>query len=167
MGDFRLPLRSDYERNAGEKWDTCHLCGSLHKQALLHFKQGTVTPTEHETITGASSGDTGTLDKYVLVSGTFAAGTAAGIFILTSPSGYDENNLEVFTKDENLNGSTSGNSFAVATNKGAVEISGRMIPDGELITYRGKKYCKSHFTFKFSHEWEDEADISRGEGDRE
>ena len=167
MGDFRLPHRNDYERNGGEKWDVCHLCGSLYRQALVHFKQGTVTPTEHETVTGASSGDTGVLDRYVLVSGTFAGGDAAGIFILTSPTGYDDNNLEIFTKDESLNGSTSGNAFAVATNKGAVEVSGRMIPDSEIIEYRGKKYCKAHFRFKFEHDWEDEIKVDRHEGDRE
>ena len=89
------------------------------------------------------------LDKYVLVSGTFAGGDAAGVFILSSPAGYDDGNLEIFTKDETLNGSTSGAGMAVATNTGAVQITGRLIPDTDLVEYEGKKYCQPHYKFKF------------------
>lgn len=167
MGDFRLPLRSDKERNAGEKWDVCCLCGALLRRAMVHFKQGTVTPTSGETVTGASSGDTGVLNRYVLVSGTVAGGDAEGILEFTSPSGYDDGNLEIFTKDESLNGSTSGNAFCVAKNTGAVQISGRLIADGELIEYQGKKYCSAHFPFKFRQTWLDEVKMPTDEGDRE
>ena len=165
MGDFRLPLRTDYDRNAGEKWGECCLCGSRRYQALVHFKQGTATPTEHETITGTTSLDTGVLDKYVLISGTFAGGDATGIFILTSPSGYDLANLEIFTSGESLSGATSA--AAVANGTGAVQITGRLIPESELVTYEGKDYCKAHFQFKFARTWQDEAEVDYDENDRE
>jgi len=92
---------------------------------------------------------------------------ASGIVMLTSPSGYDDNNLEIFQNDEALNGPTSGNDFATVNGTGAVSISGRLIPDSEIITYRGKDYCRPHFRFKFEHDWEDEAKIDIDEGDRE
>lgn len=164
---IRLPLRSDYDRNAGERWDECCLCGSRRYRALVHFKQGAVTPTEGETVTGASSGDTGILARYVLISGTAAGGDAVGVMEFTSPTGYDLANLEIFTKEESLNGSTSGNAFCVAMNKGAIQVSGRLIPEQDLVEYRGKKYCREHFRFKYSNDWLDEAKVETDENDRE
>jgi hypothetical protein len=167
MGEFRLPLRSDYGRDEGEEWGECCLCGSRRYQAIVHFTNGTTTPAEHETVTGATSLDTGVLDKYVLISGTFAGSDAAGVFILTSPTGYDAANLEIFTSGELLNGSTAGNSFAKVNRTGAVQITGRLIPGCDLVTYEGKDYCKAHFQFKFARTWQDEAEVDYNENDRE
>ena len=164
---IRLPLRSDYGRNDGSKWDECCLCGSRRYRAMVHFYSGSVTPTEGETVTGASSGDTGVLARYVLVSGTIAGGDGVGILEFTSPTGYDLANLEIFTKDELLNGSTSGDNFATATNKGAIQVSGRLIPEQDLVEYRGKKYCRAHFRFTYESEWLDQADVNQDESDRD
>ena len=167
MDDFRLPLRSDYDRNPGYKWYECCLCGTLYRRAMVHFDSGSVAPTEGETITGATSGDTGVLSRYVLVSGTFAAGDAVGIIEMTSPTGYDDGNLEIFQNDEALNGSTSGADFATANKTGAVQISGRLIPEKDIVEYRGKFYCRPHFIFKFRNEWRDDEKPEQDEGDRE
>jgi len=166
MGDFRPPLRSDFGRNDGEKWYECHLCGAKRIRVLVHFDTGSVTPTEGETITGATSGDTMVLENYVLIGGTFAGGDAYGIFEGTSPTGYDDNNLEIFTDNEALNGSTSGADFATANHKGAVSISGRLVPESQIIEYAGRFYCREHFAWKFRHDWEDEAKVDYDESDR-
>jgi hypothetical protein len=126
-----------------------------------------VAPTTGETITGATSTDTCVVEGYTLISGTFAGGDAVGIIEGNTPTGYDTINLEIFSNDENLNGSTSGANFATANSKGAVQISGRLTPDSDMVVYKGKKYCTSHFRFKFRREWEDDARIESGEGDRE
>lgn len=166
MGDFRLPLRSDYDRNAGEKWDECFSCGARQRRALVHFDSGSVTPTEGETVTGATSADTMVLDNYVLIGGTFAGGDAYGILEGTSPTGYDDVNLEIFQNDEALNGGTSGDDFATVNKIGAVQVSGRLHPVSELVEYRGRLYCRPHFLWKFSNEWLDEADVDADENDR-
>jgi hypothetical protein len=167
VGDFRLPLRSDYDRDSDEKWVECVLCGTKRIRGLVHFTSGSVTPTSGETITGATSTDTMVITKYVLISGTFAGGDAVGIFEGTSPTGYDDGNLEIFTSGENLNGSVSGSNFATTANKGAVSISGRLIADGDIVEYQGKNYCRPHFRFKFSNDFIDETKMDIDEGDRE
>jgi hypothetical protein len=166
MGEFRLPHRSDYPAMAGEKWDSCVMCGSKLIRVLVHFDSGSVAPTTGETITGATSTDTFVVEGYTLISGTFAAGDAVGVIEGNTPTGYDENNLEVFTNNENLNGSTSGSNFATVNGIGAVQISGRMIADSDLVTHQGKKYCRPHFLFKFSRDWQDSEKIDSSEGDR-
>lgn len=167
MSEFRLPHRSDYPAVAGEKWDFCHLCGSKQVRALVHFDSGSVAPTEGETITGATSGDTMVSARYVLISGTFAGGDAIGILEGTSPTGYDDVNLEIFQNDEALNGSTSGDDFATVNKKGAIQISGRMVADSNLVEYQGKKYCRAHFRFKFKTDFYEDMKVDPGEGDRE
>jgi len=168
VGDFRLPLRSDYDRVAGAKWDECCLCGTKRIRALVHYDSGSVLPTEGETVTGATSGDTMVLARCVLISGTYAGGDAVGVMEGTSPAGYDDGTLEIFTNDENLNGSTSGDNFATVNKIGAIQISGRLVPDSEIVEYQGKKYCRAHFLFKFRRDWQDDERIDTApEGDRD
>ena len=167
MGDFRPPLRSDYSRDAGEKWDWCCLCGTANIRAMVHFDSGSVLPTLGETITGATSGDTMVANRCVLISGTFAGGDAVGIIEGTSPTGYDGAILEIFTNDENLNGSVAGDNFATVNKIGAIQISGRLISESDLIEYRGKKYCKPHYLMKFRHDWVDDIKVDKKEGDRD
>jgi len=107
------------------------------------------------------------LDRYVLISGSYAGGDAVGVLEGTSPTGYDEGTLEIFTDSESLNGSTSGNAFAVANKKGAIQISGRLVPESDIVEYKGKKYCGPHFRFKFNRDFQNEADVAKGEGDRD
>jgi hypothetical protein len=168
MGEFRPPIRSDFDRNAGEKWVECHLCGAKRTKVLVHFYSGRVAPVVGEKITGLTSLDTCIVEGYTLISGTFAGGDAVGIIEGNTPTGYDDNNLEVFHKDEELDGNIGGVNIANATNHGAVQISGRLIPDSEIVEYQGLNYCRPHFLFKFAHEWKDDTKIDTAtEGDRE
>ena len=167
MGEFRLPLRSDYPDVAGAKWDECVLCGTKRIKVLVHFDSGSAVPIVGETITGATSGDTFVVEGYTIVSGAIGTGDAAGVIQGKTPTGYDSINLEIFQNDENLNSTTPGNNFATVNGIGAVQISGRLIPDSDMVVYKGKKYCKAHFRFMFRREWEDDARIDSGEGDRE
>lgn len=168
MGDFRLPLYSDFDRNAGSKWYECCMCGPKRVRGLVHFDSGSVTPTVNETVTGATSADTGVIEGYVIISGTVGAGDAVGIINLKTLTGYDDLDLGIFQDNENLNGSISGDNFATVNKTGAVQISGRLIPDSEIVEYQGKDYCRPHFLFKFRRQWEDEAKIDTAtEGDRE
>jgi hypothetical protein len=96
-----------------------------------------------------------------------AGGDAIGVIEGKTPTGYSDIDLEIFQNDENLNGSVAGNNFATVKGIGAVQVSGRLIPDSDMVVYRGKKYCKDHFKFKFRREWLDDARIESGEGDRE
>ena len=162
---FRLPHRSDYDRNPGEKWDECVLCGTRRRKVLVHFDSGSVAPTVGETITGATSGDTAVVEGHTVVSGTVAGGDASGVIQGSTPTGYDDVNLEIFQNNEALNGSTSGADFATVMGIGAVQVSARLSPD--LIEYQGKKYCRQHFLFTFRHQWADEQQVDSSEGDRE
>lgn len=198
MGDFRLPLRTDYSPDAGEKWDVCCLCGSLQYRAMVPFDSGSHEPTADvvtvtagvktvtagETLTGATTGHTGILETLYLASGSWAGGDAAGVFFLRSPTGYDNVLLQIFQNNEVIkSGATTIATVNVPSNTinpntglpyaspkvtyGSVSVSGRLIPDGNLVTYRGKKYCSAHFQFKFRREWEDDVKVPTDEGDRE
>jgi hypothetical protein len=123
-----------------------------------------VAPTVGETITGATSADTAVVEGHTIVSGTVAGGDAAGVIEGKTPTGYDDNNLEIFTDGETITGSVS--CVAGVHGKGAVQISGRLIPESDIVEYRGKKYCRPHFRFKFENTWKSEADIEYDESDR-
>lgn len=72
--------------------------------SALPFDSGDTAPTVGETLTGASSGSTGKVSGYSLVSGTFGAGTAAGWIYFFHAS-------TVWTDNEELNGSVGGSSM--------------------------------------------------------
>jgi len=167
MGEFRLPLRTDHDRDAGEKWGECCLCGSRRYRVLVHVDSLSVAPTSGETVTGATSLHTGVMTGYTLVSGTVATLDGVAVLEMSTPTGYDNVMLEIFQDNENLNGSTSGNNFATVNGKGAVQISGRLIAERDLVEYQGKTYCRPHFQFKFARTWQDEADVEYDENDRE
>lgn len=167
MGEFKLPLYTDYQRDSGEKWDECVLCGPRLYTSLLHFDSCSVEPTLGETVTGATSTNTGVVSKYVKTSGAYTDGDAAGVLFFTSPVGYDAVQYTHFQNNEALNGSTSGNDFATANGAGALQVSGRMIPEHDLIKHEGKYYCRPHYRFKFENQWKDEEEVDRSEGDRE
>src|SRR5574343_1885617 len=92
----------DYEAQTGEKWDACHMCGPQYKSVVIHFDAGRVAPTTGETVTGATSAHTAVVTGYALTSGAFATDTAAGVILLTTPNGYDQNTLTIFQDNETL-----------------------------------------------------------------
>ena len=127
--------------DAGEKWDECVMCGARRIRALVHFDSGSVEPTYGETVTGATSGDTMVMDRYVLISGTYAGGDAVGVFEGTSPTGYNDIALEIFQNDENLNGrcadrAEQGNHQPQRAPLGVVDLSHRFPRVGRIRIYR-------------------------------
>ena len=160
---MRILGRSDFTELAGDKYDSCTICGTQTYRVVVHFDSGSVAPTVGETVTGATSTDTGVIESVTLTSGTYAGGDAAGIIILTSPTGYDGNTSLIFSDNEHLNGSTSGANFSDVNGITGINRSGRLHPDWNLITYRGVKYCKAHFFYRFKREWEDESKIDISE----
>jgi hypothetical protein len=285
MGEFRLPLRSDFARCGGQKFYECCLCGAKRVKVLVHFDSGSVEPTVGETITGETSADTCIVEGVKKISGVWSSsnlvtnggfssssgwtvgtgwsisggvatqsdpehygalsqeigivvgktyrvsytisdvthggnfyvtigdatpdpeggagtythdltpamvgplmfsmndefmgsvddvsvydltGDVVGVIEGNTPTGYDDINLEVFQNNENLNGSVSGANFATVNGIGAVQISGRLIPDSDIVEYNGKNYCRNHFRFMFEKTWADSAVIdTTKEGDRE
>lgn len=152
--------------NAG--WKTCRVCGSREFKGIVYFDSGSVAPAVAETVTGATTGDTGVIEKVYLRSGTYAGGDAAGCLELTSPTGYELENWTMFQDNENLNGSTSGANFATVNHVGSVVVNGVLYPLGDLVEYRGNYYCKPHFAWRFGHEWKtDNIFKSTMEKDRE
>jgi hypothetical protein len=75
---------------------------------------GTTEIVEGNTITGATSGATATVDRVVLLTGTWAAGTAAGKFILSGQTGTFQ--------AENLNVGASPNLATIAGNSSAITL---------------------------------------------
>lgn len=158
-----LDLKSskDYESQTGDKWDYCYMCGPQDKRVVIHFDSGSVAPTTGETVTGATSTNTGVVSEYTLTSGTFAAGTAAGVVVVTSPSGYDKHKLTIFQDNEALNGGTSGSDFATVNGQPTVSLTGRLHPSSELIEYQGRNYCKAHFQYRYKQEWSDDIKVDK------
>lgn len=153
----------------GEKWDYCVWCGPQSIRSILHFDSGSSEPTVGETVTGATSGDTGVLAEVNLVTGSWAGGDAAGVFVLNTLTGSsinDKCNAYVFSDDENLNGSTTGNNFATANGAGSVTRTGIMYPESDLVFYRGKNYCRPHFEWRYKTEFIDDQKLKDLEGDR-
>jgi len=127
---------------------TCQICGPFTDVVEIRFDSGSVEPTVGETVTGATSGDTGVVVEAVLESGTYAGGDAAGTISMSSPTGFSDQDLWG-TDDEALNGSTSGDDMMTLNDNGFRKSVGRLWPEGELIKREGKYYCHEHYRFKF------------------
>lgn len=90
----------------------------------LSFSTGTVAIQEGQTVTGATSGATGVVARVVLQSGSWGAGTAAGVLILSATTGT--------FSGENLNVSASP---VAATTGGASAIT--LNPNGRVQSVIG------------------------------
>ena len=161
-----LKDKPDFREGDGDSYDSCVICGPIERRAVIHFDSGSTEPTVDETITGATTSDTGVVENYQLESGTWAGGDAVGTIVVTSPSGYNADSLAIFQDDENLNGSTAGSNFATVKGEPGVIQDGRIYPEWMLVEYRGNKYCRDHFYFKFKREWLDDQGVDISEKDR-
>lgn len=161
------PNYGEESRNANSKWEACYLCGPLKIWAMLYFDSGSVEPTEGETLTGATSGDTGVVSDWSLLSGSWAGGDAAGFVYLESPTGYDYMDLLVFDDDELINGSTGGSNMLTANGDGYVQKSGCLYPQESLTEADGHKFCAEHYRFRYDKKSIDETVLESGEEDRE
>lgn len=103
-------------KSTGSGWSAV----TLGKQ--LRFTQGTSQINDGVTVTGATSGATGVVARVVVQSGTWAAGDAAGLLILSSTTG-------TFTAAENLTVSAVARAKASGA---ATQIT--LLPDGRVET---------------------------------
>ena len=144
---------SDAE-NSG--WHSCIVCGTQQFKGILYFDSGSVAPAVNETLTGATSGNTGVVEAVYLRSGSYSGLDAAGCIEFSSVTGYERETYRVFQDNEDLNGSVGGANIATANGSGSVVINGILYPDKDLIEHNGQWYCKPHFEWKFRPEWERE-----------
>lgn len=161
-----LKGRADFRQGQGDRYYACHICGPVEYRVVLHFDSGSTEPTVGETVTGSTSTNAGVVDSITLTSGTYAGGDAAGVVVLTSPTGYNRDTAVIFSDDETLNGSTSGTNFATVNGVHGVTFDGRVYPEWQTVEYEGRRYCADHFPWRFRREWQDEQDIKIDENER-
>lgn len=95
----------------------CVVVGNRITNRPLGFDSGSVEFTADEILTGAISGNTGTVSSWTVASGTWGGGDAAGTVYLNTVTG-------TFNNDEALNGSIGGADIATADgtyNKEAID----------------------------------------------
>ncbi len=147
-----LNPRSSWPKSKWQRHYTCERCGgALVKTCELQFDSGSVEPTVGETLTGATSADTGVVVSVSLESGTWAGGDAVGTVRMSSPTGEGDDGA-CFSDNETVNGSTGGTNILTANNAGIVKTDGIPYPEGETGLYRGKRYCTQHLDFMISQE---------------
>jgi hypothetical protein len=161
-----LKDRPDFTEGQGDKYYECHICGPQKYWSVIHFDSGSVAPTVGETVTGATTADTGTIETVTLSSGTYAGRDAVGVIVLSGVSGYNRDTLLVFQNDEALNGSTSGNDFATVNGTTGVTRNGRIYPEWAIVEYEGRRYCRDHFPWRWRREWEKDTALDISESDR-
>lgn len=174
-------IKPKFYRNTdrNERWYSCEICGTDHKTVELMFISGTAEPSIGDVLTGDTSGHSGTVSKVTVwtpSNGQWDGDeSATGIIELTSPSGLrsqtaDTNPFTMFTLSEEINNTTTAADNVMschATILGAGKQYGRFHPESRIIKYRGKKYCREHFTFRFEREWNEEEKIDIKEDNRE
>jgi len=161
--------RSEWGKNLGEKWKSCYFCDQKWYSATLHFDAGNSEIQEDETLTGATSGDTGVVDKVTVTSGTWAGGDAAGYVDLVTPTGADTDTGDIFEDDELINGSVSGAGAVTANGDGIYQTNGILYPKKDMIFYRGLWVCRCHFEWYWQRKFwdvENQIDVAELEKDR-
>ena len=145
----------------------CTLCGARYKRVEFWFDSGSVEPTVGETLTGATSGDTGAVVSSTLHSGTFAGGDAEGTVELSGCTGVSDR--FAFEEDEAISrGDATGTDADIMTTDsvGSEKVYGRLYPEWNLATYQGKKYCIPHYHYVSRKNYERDAEINITEEDR-
>jgi len=146
-----------------EKWHTCHLCGGKqYKRIEVKFDSGSTEIEEDETLTGDTSGATGTVNEVELVSGAWGDGDAAGYIELKDATGVSDRLWG--SEDEDL--TASGGGTATMDGEGIEKVYGVMYPLSYLVKYKGKYYCKEHLPFRAIPEEREKQRLRVNEGDR-
>lgn len=151
-----------------EKWKTCVMCSIEDRTCELKYDSGgTTEPSVGETLTGATSGDTGVVTVVqTLISGTWAGGDAVGYITLDTLTGYDGEQLTMFEDNEAINGSSAGDNCLTANGEGQVNIDGIFYPRSLRIKYKGKWMCVWHYRFRIKLEELDKQKIDTREDER-
>jgi hypothetical protein len=143
------PKPPDLSPGHHEKWRACRLCIAKWKTAELKFDSGSTVPVVGETLTGATSSDTGVvIEIETLLSGTWAGGDAAGYLTMDTISQDDSEQLSIFTDNENINGSTGGSNILTADGQGNVKIWALMYPKRLTVKYEGQYLCVWHYHYR-------------------
>lgn len=131
-----------------QKWRWCVKCGQNFTQYEMDFLEGQVAPTVGETLTGQTSGKTATVVSVELMNGSYAAHTARGTVVLSSPTGD-------FTDNELVNGSTSGTG-KLRCRTYLERRYGIPYPESSLSTWKGKEYCPFHARALRHTQWDEQ-----------
>jgi len=148
--------KSEWPKKLGSKWKHCYWCDSLWFRAVLNFDSGSVQPTVGETLTGATSGDTGVVTDSTLLSGTYAGGDAVGWVEMSDVTGADSEQGTVFQDNEAINGSTGGSGILTANRAGIYQQYGLIFPEKDMIYYRGQWICRWHLNWRYKRTWDEE-----------
>ena len=159
-----LRLKDFPEKIRGEQMVSCRLCGTEWRRILVPLESGSVEPQTDESITGASSGDTGVVVEYKLLSGSFAGGDAVGELMLKNATGVNVSGWWG-TKSEALNGSVGGNDIMTLSWEGIEQVHGIKYPLSHMVKYNGVWYCAPHA--KFKQESDEKKKIELNVGDLE
>ena len=166
---IELPDR-DRDENTNDEWDDCIVCGRKYKHAEVWFDSGSVEPTVGETFTGATSADTGVVVSTALYTGTYTGGDATGVVTLSTLTGVSRDSTTlvetVYQDNETITGSTGGADMMTVNGTPQVNKYGRLYADGDIVVFRGKRYCRSHFQWKWNNKLIDETPIFIQEEDR-
>lgn len=145
----KMTLPDSYPRKDCEnaKYYACCMCEPGHVYYELRYDACSAAATVGETITGASSGDTGVVVTDTLESGSVAAGTGAGTLELSGVTGANTTYYQAFTDNEALTGSSTF--VGVANDEADKKQYGLMYPEGDTVMRDGKTYCSFHFALRF------------------
>lgn len=153
-----------------DKHLSCRLCQGMYTYAELPFDSGSTEPTVDETLTGATSGDTGVVVNVTLVDGTWAGGNASGFVEIDTLTGEDTEMWTIFEDNETVNGSVGGNDMFTINEPygeqaGYVKKFGILHPRGDLIKADdGFYYCSAHYDYRFYRKNLDDEKIDIKEG---
>jgi hypothetical protein len=165
-GEITLVSGANYQRRANLYrragpvcLDHCAVCGPIEETIELDYDEGGNEPTVGDTLTGATTGDTGVVSEVILRSGAWASGTAAGTIIMTSGTGVDDDSMSSFKDNENITNTTAGNTVGKTEGVGILKRTGFYYPSEDLIEVDGQHYCRKHYLLKFPKKFLDEMDI--------
>ena len=143
------PRPPDLSSGHHEKWKTCYHCGTELLTCELKYDSGSVEPQEDETLTGATSGNTGVVTEVEdPITGTWAGGDAAGYLTVKTPSGYDSEQLTMFEDNELINGSTAGDNCLTCDGEGQIHMNALYYPKRLMTKYEGRWMCVWHYKWK-------------------
>jgi hypothetical protein len=139
----------------GNRNRACKVHGNLNKQVELRITSGSVAPTVGETLTGATSGDTGVVVLVQLESGSWAGGDAVAAVVINNHTGVDADTGEWGSTTETINGSTGGTNMM--TRFVAPEQSiGIIFPESSMVFHENAWYCIDCYRRKFVKKYLDE-----------
>ena len=147
------------------RYRECVYCGPLTERAELQFDSGSSEPSVGDVLVGATSTDYGTVVLVTLESGAWADGDAVGTIELSTLSGVDQDKLEVFEDNENINISGGTENVLTANGVGIIKRHGLLYPEQEMTKVDGRWFCNDHYQMRFPSKYSDEYRVEGSEED--